>query len=83
MSRALVTVPLNIPDVRIVRTETNKNDELIITIESTKHGVACRTCGQWIEKFHGHDAWVTVRHLPVFGRPTYLRYRPKRYQCQT
>ena len=25
---------------------------------------------------------MTVRHLPVFGRPTYLRYRPKRYQCQ-
>jgi transposase len=22
-----------------------------------------------------------VRHLPVFGRTTYLRYRPKRYQC--
>ena len=83
MSRALVTVPLDIPDVRIVRTETNKNDELLITIESTKQGVACRVCGQWIEKFHGHDAWVTVRHLPVFGRPTYLRYRPKRYQCQT
>jgi transposase len=25
---------------------------------------------------------VTIRHLPAFGRPTYLRYRPKRYQCQ-
>jgi transposase len=24
-----------------------------------------------------------VRHLLVFGRPTYLRYRPKRYQCQS
>ena len=22
------------------------------------------------------------RHLPVFGHATYLRYRPKRYQCQ-
>ena len=83
MSRAMVTVPLDIPDVRIVRTEMNKNNELLITIESTKHGVVCRVCGQWIEKFHGHDAWVTVRHLPVFGRPTYLRYRPKRYQCLT
>jgi transposase len=83
MSRAMVTVPLDIPNVRIVRTEMNTNNELLITIESTKHGVACRVCGQWIEKFHGHDAWVTVRHLPVFGRPTYLRYRPKRYQCQT
>lgn len=23
-----------------------------------------------------------IRHLPAFGRPTYLRYRPRRYQCQ-
>jgi len=23
-----------------------------------------------------------IRHLPVFGRPSFLRYRPKRYQCQ-
>ena len=23
-----------------------------------------------------------MRHLPVFGRPTYLRYRPRRYQFQ-
>jgi transposase len=83
MSRAMVTVPLDIPNVRIVRTEMNANNELIITIESTNHGVACPRCGQWIEKFHGHDAWVTVRRLPVFGRPTYLRYRPKRYQCLT
>jgi transposase len=83
MSRALVTVPLDIPDVRIVRTEMNENNELIITIESVKQGVACRCCGQWIEKFHGHDDWITVRHLPVFGRPTYLRHRPKRYQCLT
>jgi transposase len=82
MSQALVTVPLNIPDVCIVQTEINAKGDLIITLESTKHGVPCRLCGQWLKKVHGLDAWLTVRHLPVFGRPTYLRYRPKRYQCQ-
>jgi transposase len=25
---------------------------------------------------------VSIRYLPVFGRPVYLHYRPKRYQCQ-
>jgi len=82
MSRAQVTVPLDIPDVRVIRTEMNQRGELIITIESTKGGVTCRRCGRWTSKFHGHDDWVTVRHLPVLGRPSYLRYRPKRYQCQ-
>jgi len=81
MSRAQVTVPLDIPDVRVLKTEINPRGELIISIESTKPGATCHRCGGWIDKFHGHDNWVSVRHLPVFGRPTYLRYRPRRYQC--
>jgi transposase len=81
MARAQVTVPLDIPDVRVLKTEINAQGELIITIESTKAGTICQRCGRWIDQFHGHNDWVSVRHLPVFGRPTYLRYRPKRYQC--
>ena len=81
MSRAQVTVSLDIPDVRVLKTEINPRGELIISIESTKPGATCHRCGGWIDKFHGHDNWVSVRHLPVFGRPTYLRYRPRRYQC--
>src|SRR3990172_1093057 len=82
MSKAQVTIPLDIPDVRVLNTEINKVGELIIIVESTKSGAICRRCGGPIRKFHGHAAWVSVRYLPVFGRPTYLRYRPKRYQCQ-
>jgi transposase len=82
MSKAQVTVPLGIPDVRVLKSEINQGGELIITIESTKTGTRCRKCERWISKPHGHDDWVTVRHLPVFGRKTYLRYRPKRYQCR-
>lgn len=80
MARAQVTVPLDIPDVRVLKTEINAQGDLIITVESTKSGTTCHRCGRWIDTLHGHDDWVSVRHLPVFGRPTYLRYRPKRYQ---
>jgi len=81
MSRAQVTVPLDIPDVRVLSTEINKVGELIITIESTKEGTNCRRCGREIRKRHGYDEWTMIRHLPVFGRPSYVRYRPRRYQC--
>mgnify|MGYP001199862348 FL=1 len=81
MKRAQVTVPLDIPDVRVLSTEINKVGELIITIESTKEGTICRQCGREISKRHGYEAWTLIRHLPVFGRPSYLRYRPRRYQC--
>ncbi len=77
-----VTVPLGIPDVRVLKTEMNARGELIVTVESTKMGTKCSRCGHWISKLHGHEDWGVVRHLPVFGRTTYLRYRPKRYECQ-
>jgi transposase len=28
---------------------------------------------------HGYEAWTLMRHLPLFRRPSYLRYRPRRY----
>ena len=81
MKRAQVTVPLDIPDVRVLSTEINKVGELIITIESSKEGTICRQCGREIRKRHGYDEWTLIRHLPVFGRASYLRYRPRRYEC--
>src|SRR4030066_171224 len=81
MKRAQVTVPLDIPDVRVLQVEINKVGELIITIESTKEGTTCRQCGREIRKRQGYDEWTIIRHLPVFGRPSYLRYCPRRYQC--
>ena len=81
MAEAEITIPLDIPDVRVLQTSLNARGEIIITIESTKAGTQCRKCGKWITKLHGRDEWVTIRHLPAFGRPSYLRYRPNRYQC--
>ena len=82
MAKTQVTIPLGIPDVRVLKTEAGERGEIIITIESTKAGTSCRKCGKWITKLHGREAWITIRHLPVFGRPSYLHYRPNRYQCQ-
>ncbi len=82
MARAQVTIPLDIPNVRVLGTEITPKGEVIITVESIKEETVCRRCGKMIRKFHGHDGWMSIRYLPVFGRPTYLRYRPKRYQCQ-
>lgn len=81
MPKRDVIVPLDIADVRVLRTEWGEKNELIIVVESTKGGVRCRKCGAWVTKLHGQDEWVTIRHLPAFGRASYLRYRPKRYQC--
>ena len=82
MAKAQVTIPFDIPEVQVLQSEMNKTGELIITVESTKDTTVCRRCGRVIQKFHGYDDWGKLRYLPVFGRPTYLRYRPKRYRCE-
>jgi transposase len=82
MAKPQVTIPLDIPDVQVLKSEINKAGELIITVESTKETAVCQRCGRVIREFHGHDDWVKLRYLSVFGHPTYLRYRPKRYRCE-
>ena len=82
MPKAQITIPLDIPDVQVLQTSVNERGEIIISLESTKAGTACRKCGKWITKLHGRDEWVMIRHLPALGRATYLRYRPACYQCQ-
>jgi hypothetical protein len=74
MPRAQGTIPLDIPAVRVLGTEITAKG----AVESLKAETVCQRCGKLIRKFHGQDGWVSLRYLPVFGRPADLRYRPKR-----
>jgi transposase len=76
-------ISLDIPDVRILQAQLTAQGEYIITVESTLTSAICHRCGRMIRKSYGTDDWVTVQHLPILGRPVYLRYRPKRYRCDT
>ena len=78
---AMITVPLGLSDVRVLNTQINEPGEVIITVESTLEGTTCQHCGREIDAFHQHDEWITLRHLSILGRPTYIRRRPKRYNC--
>ena len=78
---AQITIPLDIPDVRVSTVEQNERGECLITVESTLEGTRCRQCGREITDPHGADEAITLRHLPILGRPVYVRLRPKRYRC--
>src|SRR5919198_893113 len=77
----LISIPLDIPDVRVLQTEITKQVELILTVESTLSSTSCRRCGRTISERHGTDQPRLLRHLPILGRVVYLRIRPKRFRC--
>ena len=81
MTQAWISIPLDIPDVRVLDVQVDQDGAYVITVESMLKTTHCQKCGQVIGKFHGYDDWVTLRHLAILGRSSYLRFRPKRYRC--
>ncbi len=71
-------IPLDIDDVKIERVEFIKNNEIIITVKSTLEGTHCHRCGKKITASYGFGREITLRHLSILGKPTYIRIKPKR-----
>jgi transposase len=74
-------IPLDIPDVTIEAVTTNRVGHFQITVQSTIEGTPCHQCGQMTTTFYDKDREISLRHLPILGRKTYIHLRPKRYQC--
>ena len=79
--RKTFEIPLDIPEVTIEQVETDSHGDFVITVKSTVEGTRCHQCGKKITKVYGYDREITLRHLSILGRKTYIRLRPVRYQC--
>lgn len=77
MTDTLATL-LDIPDVKVLEVDLI-GDEVHIGVESTQTGTRCRSCGKQLTKPCGRER--VLRHLPVFGRPTFIHIRPLRFAC--
>lgn len=77
----MLSIPLDLPDVRVLKTELSRQGELIITVESTLETATCKQCGRTLLKQHALDEPILLRHLPILGRPVWIRIRPKRFRC--
>jgi transposase len=74
-------IPLDIQDVKIEAVEFTPKNEVIITVTSTVEGTDCHRCGKKITAAYGCGREITLRHLSILGKPTFIRIKPKRYQC--
>jgi transposase len=76
-----IHIPLDLPDVRILEVTQLSPQGWLIRVESTIEGSTCGKCGREIDAFHGYDAPIRLRHLPLFEVPVWIEIRPKRYRC--
>lgn len=76
-----IHIPLDLPDVRILEVTKLSPQGWVIRVESKLEGSTCRKCGRAIDAFHGYDAPLRLRHLPLFEVPVWIEIRPKRYRC--
>lgn len=76
-----IEIPLDLPDVRVLKSHLTRERELVIEVESSLTTTTCRTCGKAISSFYGYDRPIRLRHLPSFGLVVYIELRPKRFRC--
>lgn len=74
-------IPLDIQGVKIEKVKINSKGDIIIYVKSTVTNSICRKCGRKISKIHGYDREITLRHLSILGRKTFIRICPARYGC--
>ncbi len=78
----MISVPLDIPGVKVSSAYLNENNDYIMTVESRQPDTICQHCGRKITKFSGQGRQIELRHLAVFGYRTYLQLRPKQAKCK-
>lgn len=76
-----IAIPLDLPDVAVLRTEVTPQRQLIIGVESILPTAICHCCGRTIDTFYGYDRPIRLRHLPILGMVVFIEIRPKRFRC--
>src|SRR5712692_8145645 len=79
--KPVISIPLDLPQIRVLATERTAEGNFIITVETTLEGTVCPQCGQFTAEFHGFEEWLQGRPLPILERKVYIGLRPNRYRC--
>jgi transposase len=80
-AQAKIQIPLDIPNVAVLRTEIYPDGKLLIWVGSQVESVPCGLCGREVRATFGHGQEVRLRHLPILGMETYICIRPRRARC--
>jgi len=73
---------LRLPDIVLKETLVDKDNRVILWVESIEEGTLCHRCGKEVDAFHGHGEEIVLRHLPLSGNEMFIRMEPKKYHCR-
>ena len=62
-----ISLPLDLPDVRVLATQVLPDATLLIEVESTLCTAQCHRCGREIDRFHGFDRPTRLRPCPCLA----------------
>jgi transposase len=71
---------LGLPDIEIIEAKLTRDNEVVISVRSTKEEIPCHQCGRPTEP-HGSGRTIRLRHLPILGKKTYIEITPPRGIC--
>lgn len=77
-----LSIPFDIPDVMILKSEITSNEQLHIYIRSKLETAICGLCKNVIGCSEGYGDEIKLRHLSVLNKETYVIYRPKIGKCK-
>ncbi len=73
---------LGIPNVRIIETCVDRDERLIVHVQSNEVGTHCHQCGKETYASDGNEKPITLRHLPMFRYESSIRISPTRCKCK-
>lgn len=77
-----IDLSLDIDSLEIISQSVDSKGNIIIEVQSKATNTPCHKCGKRATKRYGYGSFLTVKHLPLFDRPVYLKIRSVRYQCE-
>ena len=73
---------LNFPGTEVIKISENiSGNEITLKVKSTKETVDCRICEQPTNG-HGLGRHLTLRHLSLLGKRTFIEIKPRRGICR-
>jgi len=77
-----IDLSLDIDSLKILSQTVDMKGNILIEVQSKVTSTPCHKCGKTATKRYGYGPILTVKHLPLFDTPVYLKIRSVRYQCE-